>query len=73
MSARLHRDSVNDFGRVGWDRVNLDEWLAILAETEPWESTLPAMPRGVEADAGQIHQPRNPPGRFSSPSAHVHR
>ena len=24
---------VSDFGRVDWDRVNLDEWLAILAET----------------------------------------
>ena len=25
--------AVSDFGRVDWDRVNLDEWLAILAET----------------------------------------
>jgi len=25
--------AVADFGRVDWDRVNLDEWLAILAET----------------------------------------
>ncbi len=25
--------NVNDFERVDWDRVNLDEWLAILAET----------------------------------------
>jgi conjugal transfer mating pair stabilization protein TraN len=25
--------NVNDFGRVDWDLVNLDEWLAILAET----------------------------------------
>jgi conjugal transfer mating pair stabilization protein TraN len=25
--------SVADFGRVDWNRVNLDEWLAILAET----------------------------------------
>jgi hypothetical protein len=30
--------------RVDWSRVNLDEWLAILAETGLRESTLPALP-----------------------------
>jgi conjugal transfer mating pair stabilization protein TraN len=25
--------NVHEFGRIDWDRVNLDEWLAILAET----------------------------------------
>jgi CRP-like cAMP-binding protein len=33
LGVRREGITVSDFGRVDWDQVNLDEWLAILAET----------------------------------------